>query len=95
MKCGVETVYYEWIGQHYNKTIQTWRGKLYCLFAEIAGMLISFCGRSVDLMQQGIYINTEGFGHTAYDDAVNTGKVLLRLIANGWKSEHYFAQLEM
>lgn len=40
-------------------------------------------------------INTEGFGHTAYDDAVNTGKILLRLIADGWKPEHYFAQLEM
>ena len=40
-------------------------------------------------------INTEGFGHTAYDDAVNTGKVLLRLIADGWEPKHYFAQLEM
>ena len=37
-------------------------------------------------------INMEGFGHTAYDDAVNTGKVLLRLIADGWRPEHYFAQ---
>jgi len=40
-------------------------------------------------------INTEGYGHTAYDDAVNTGKILLKLIADGWKPEHYFAQLEM
>ena len=39
-------------------------------------------------------INTEGFGHTAYDDAVNTGKVLLKLIADGWKPEYYFARLE-
>jgi len=38
-------------------------------------------------------IDADGFGHTAYDDAVNTGKVLLRLIADGWKPEHYFAQL--
>ena len=38
-------------------------------------------------------INTEGFGHTAYDDAVNTGKILLRLVADGWRPEHYFAQL--
>jgi len=38
-------------------------------------------------------IDDEGFGHTAYDDAVNTGKVLLRLIADGWTPEHYFSQL--
>jgi len=30
-------------------------------------------------------INADGYGHTAYDDAVNTGKVLLKLIENGWK----------
>ena len=39
-------------------------------------------------------LSNEGFGHTAYDDAVNTGKVLLKLIADGWKPEHYFKQLE-
>ena len=39
-------------------------------------------------------INAEGFGHTAYDDAVNTGKILLKLIADGWKPEHYFARFE-
>jgi sporulation inhibitor KapD len=36
-------------------------------------------------------INADGFGHTAYDDAANTGKVLLKLISDGWKPEHYFA----
>jgi len=38
-------------------------------------------------------IDMEGYGHTAYDDAVNTGKVLLKLITDGWKPEHYFEQL--
>jgi len=38
-------------------------------------------------------INTGGLWHTAYDDAVNTGKVLLKLIADGWEPEHYFARL--
>ena len=37
-------------------------------------------------------INADGFGHTAYDDAVNTSKVLLMLIADGWTAEQYFAQ---
>ena len=37
-------------------------------------------------------IDTEGFGHTAYDDAVNTGKILQKLIADGWQPEHYLAQ---
>ena len=37
-------------------------------------------------------INADGFGHTAYDDAANAGKVLLKLIADGWKPEHYFRQ---
>ena len=32
-------------------------------------------------------IDAEGLWHTAYDDAVNTGKVLLKLMANGWKPE--------
>ena len=35
-------------------------------------------------------IDADGFGHTAYDDAVNTSKVLLKLIADGWTAEHYF-----
>jgi len=35
-------------------------------------------------------IDKEGFGHTAYDDAVNTGKILLKLISGGWKPEDYF-----
>jgi len=39
-------------------------------------------------------IDMDGFGHTAYDDAYNTGKVLLKLISNGWQPEHYFAQLD-
>ena len=30
-------------------------------------------------------IDAVGFGHTAYDDAVNTSKVLLKLIADGWQ----------
>jgi len=38
-------------------------------------------------------IDGEGFGHTAYDDAYNTGKILLALISDGWKPEHYFAGL--
>ena len=38
-------------------------------------------------------IEQEGFGHTAYDDAYNTGKILLKLITDGWKPEHYFAHL--
>ena len=36
-------------------------------------------------------IATDGYWHTAYDDAVNTSKILLRLIDDGWKPEHYFA----
>ena len=38
-------------------------------------------------------IEAEGFWHTAYDDAFNTGKVLSKLIAGGWTPEDYFAQL--
>ena len=34
-------------------------------------------------------INTDGFRHTAYDDAYNTGMVLLKLIDSGWVPEHY------
>jgi len=39
-------------------------------------------------------IDDEGFGHTAYDDAVTTGKILLKLMADGWTPEHYFAVLK-
>ena len=38
-------------------------------------------------------VNADGLWHTAYDDAVNTGNVLLKLIDDGWKPEDYFAQL--
>ena len=37
-------------------------------------------------------IDAHGLWHTAYDDAVNTSHVLLKLIADGWEPEHYFAQ---
>ena len=30
-------------------------------------------------------INSDGLWHTAYDDAVNTAHVLLKLLADGWK----------
>ena len=39
-------------------------------------------------------ISADGYWHTAYDDAVNTSKNLLRLIDDGWKPEHYFAKFE-
>ena len=35
----------------------------------------------------------DGLWHTAYDDAVNTSGVLLKLIADGWKPEDYYDQL--
>jgi len=38
-------------------------------------------------------IDIEGYGHTAYDDAYNTGKILLELISGGWTPEQYFTQL--
>ena len=38
-------------------------------------------------------VDADGLWHTAYDDAVNTGKVLVKLIADGWKPEDYFARL--
>jgi len=34
-----------------------------------------------------MHIDAEGLWHTAYDDAVNTGKVLLKLMADGWEPE--------
>jgi len=36
----------------------------------------------------------EGLWHTAYDDAVNTGGVLLKLIEDGWKPEDYLSRLD-
>ena len=36
-------------------------------------------------------VDTGGLWHTAYDDAANTGKLLVKLLANGWKPEDYFA----
>ena len=38
-------------------------------------------------------IDGEGLWHTAYDDAANTGRVLLKLLANGWRPEHFFASM--
>jgi len=38
-------------------------------------------------------VNTDGYWHTAYDDAVNTSLVLIKLINDGWKPEYYFSQL--
>ena len=38
-------------------------------------------------------IDADGFWHTAYDDAVNTSKVLVKLLEDGWQPEHYFAKL--
>jgi len=36
-------------------------------------------------------IDAEGLWHTAYDDAFNTGNVLLKLLADGWKPEDYLS----
>ena len=30
--------------------------------------------------------------HTAYDDAANTGKLLVRMLEKGWTPELYFEQ---
>ena len=35
-------------------------------------------------------VNADGYWHTAYDDAYNTGSVLLKMIDKGWKPEHFF-----
>ncbi len=35
-----------------------------------------------------------GLWHTAYDDAVNTGKILERMLANRWTPEEYFDAVE-
>ena len=34
-------------------------------------------------------VDADGYWHTAYDDALNTSKVLLKLLADGWKPEDY------
>jgi sporulation inhibitor KapD len=34
-------------------------------------------------------INADGLWHTAYDDAVNTSHVLLKLLKDGWKPEKF------
>ncbi|MCL2158249.1 MAG: exonuclease domain-containing protein [Oscillospiraceae bacterium] len=39
-------------------------------------------------------IDAEGLWHTAYDDANNTGKVLLKLMEEGWLPEHYFSDIK-
>ena len=36
-------------------------------------------------------VDTGGLWHTAYDDAANTGKLLVKLLAGGWTPEAYFA----
>ena len=36
-------------------------------------------------------IAADGYWHTAYDDAVNTSKILLKLVDGGWKPEHFYA----
>ena len=35
-------------------------------------------------------INADGYWHTAYDDAYNTGSVLIAMIDKGWKPEYFF-----
>lgn len=40
------------------------------------------------LEEQGI--GSEGFSHTAYDDAENTFFLMLKLIDDGWKPQDYF-----
>ena len=36
-------------------------------------------------------VDTGGLWHTAYDDAANTGKLLVKLLKGGWTPEAYFA----
>lgn len=36
-------------------------------------------------------IETGGLWHTAYDDAANAGKLLVKMLADNWKPEDYFA----
>jgi len=35
-------------------------------------------------------VDAGGLWHTAYDDAANTGKLLVKLLADGWKLEAYW-----
>ena len=37
-------------------------------------------------------VDTAGLWHTAYDDAANTGKLLKKMLGNGWTPELYFEQ---
>lgn len=39
-------------------------------------------------------VESDGLWHTAYDDAKNTGKVLVALLQKGWTPEQYFADKE-
>ena len=39
-------------------------------------------------------ISAEGHWHAAYEDALKTGKLLQKLLADGWKPEDYFAAIE-
>jgi len=39
-------------------------------------------------------ITAEGHEHAAYEDALMTGEILLKLLADGWKPEHYFDCME-
>lgn len=39
-------------------------------------------------------VGNDGLWHTAYDDAKNTGKVLVALLQKGWTPEQYFADKE-
>ncbi len=36
-------------------------------------------------------VDTGGLWHTAYDDAANTGKLLMKMLADNWNPEDYFA----
>ena len=36
-------------------------------------------------------INAEGHWHAAYEDAIKTAKILIKLLSDGWKPEHYFS----
>lgn len=35
-------------------------------------------------------VQTGGLWHTAYDDAANTGKLLVKMLADNWNAEEYF-----
>ena len=40
-------------------------------------------------------VDTAGLWHTAFDDANNTGKLLIDMLAKGWKLEDFFAAREV